>query len=268
MNYLADLRAVELEILSEVLRICKKHSIQYYLLGGTLLGAVRHQGFIPWDDDIDISMPRKDYNRFLRIASKELDSKYFLQCYFTDERHCLRHSKIRKNNTLFIEDSNTRDMSSHHGIFIDIFPLDYAHRNDGIQTFQRKLAVLCEIMIMIKQDDTRKGIKKWICKLFSYKFLHTIQNISMSLVKNGDYIVSLASKYDTSRETFPANYYSSGTYLKFETYSLCVPLNYDGVLRTVFGDNYMELPPLENRESHFPTRLSFDTNGPDAFIEN
>ena len=126
---LRKLQLTEIEVLDEIVRICKKHKLQYFLLAGTCLGAVRHSGFIPWDDDIDIGMPREDYEKFLNIALDELDEKYFLQYYKTDENYYLGFAKVRKNNTSFIT-KGFEKKKGHQGFFVDIFP-----RNKGKQLF-------------------------------------------------------------------------------------------------------------------------------------
>lgn len=100
---LRKVQLTQLEILKEVDRICTKHGIKYWLSGGTQLGAVRHNGFIPWDDDLDIDMMREDFNRFLKIARTELQESYYLQDWFTEKAYGLPFAKIRKNNTLFVE---------------------------------------------------------------------------------------------------------------------------------------------------------------------
>jgi len=112
-----------LEILIEVDRICRKNDIKYFLFAGTLLGAVRHKGFIPWDDDIDIAMPREDYEKFLQIVQKEPYSNYFLQNVITEIEAPFLFSKFRKDDTLLLEKA-VMNKNIHHGIFIDIFPLD------------------------------------------------------------------------------------------------------------------------------------------------
>ena len=91
----------QLNMAKEVDRICKKYNLRYSIAGGTLLGAIRHQGFIPWDDDLDISMPREDYDKFIKIAQQELGKKYFLQTWDTDKNFVFPFAKIRENNTLF-----------------------------------------------------------------------------------------------------------------------------------------------------------------------
>jgi lipopolysaccharide cholinephosphotransferase len=106
---------IELEILLEVDRICRKNDIKYQLSGGTLLGAVRHQGFIPWDDDIDIIMLRNDYNKFIALCKIELNNSYFLQIPETDDKTPSLYAKIRKNNTAYIS-YEYRNINYHHGI--------------------------------------------------------------------------------------------------------------------------------------------------------
>ena len=118
------LQLCELDMLLEFRRICEKHKLQYFLCSGTLLGAVRHKGFIPWDDDVDVCMPLKDYKQFLLVAANELDDRYFLQTFETDEGCNFGFSKIRRNNTTYIPD-HLAGGYSHQGIWIDIFPMTY-----------------------------------------------------------------------------------------------------------------------------------------------
>ncbi len=118
-----EVQAIELEILLEVDRICREYEIPYFLDSGTLLGAVRHKGFIPWDDDIDIGMLRSDYERFLSIANRELGSEYFLQTYRTDGAPIM-FAKVRKKGTTFVE-FRLRNIPMEHGLFIDVFPYDF-----------------------------------------------------------------------------------------------------------------------------------------------
>lgn len=120
-----ELWAVLLDILVQIQNICDKHGIEYVATGGTLLGAVRHGGFIPWDDDIDLAMTRKNYQRFRRIAEKELTYPYFLQTETTDPSSIRRIAKVmRLDTTAILKSEINRGFSYAQGIFVDIFPLD------------------------------------------------------------------------------------------------------------------------------------------------
>ena len=117
--------AVQLDILQEIAMICNKHDIKYFAIGGTLLGAVRHKGYIPWDDDLDIAMYREDYNKFCKIAPKELHNPFFFQTEDTDPGYLLRHAKVRNSNTTAILSiQKDKKYKFNQGIFVDIFPLD------------------------------------------------------------------------------------------------------------------------------------------------
>ena len=122
MKDLATIQRNELIILKEIKRICDKHQITYYLSSGTLLGAIRHGGFIPWDDDIDIEMPLLDYRRFLKLCETELDNRFFLQNYKTDPNDHQAFTKIRMNNTTFMP-VHHKHHHIHHGFWVDVFPV-------------------------------------------------------------------------------------------------------------------------------------------------
>ena len=129
---LSELHKVETEILEVVDSICKENGITYYFTGGTLLGAVRHKGFIPWDDDIDIVMPRADFQKFIEICNQgALGDNYFLHHISTDDNFYLIYAKIKKNNTFFDEEI-VKSVDCHKGIFIDIFPLDYINADNKL----------------------------------------------------------------------------------------------------------------------------------------
>lgn len=125
-NTLRELQLCELQILKDVKRVCERHGFRYYLTAGTLLGAVRHKGFIPWDDDIDIIMPYPDYVRFLEVAQKELGDGYFVQNSDTDPLYSHAYTHIRKNNTTMVHDWE-RKIHSHHGVWLDVFPMVYVN---------------------------------------------------------------------------------------------------------------------------------------------
>ena len=120
---LQKLKDIEKDMLVIFIQICKKYDMRYFLAGGSCLGAVRHRGFIPWDDDIDVVMPREDYEKFLKVARNELPENIFLQTGKTDNDFPMNFAKLRNSDTTFIETS-VKNFKINHGVFIDIFPLD------------------------------------------------------------------------------------------------------------------------------------------------
>lgn len=123
---LRKIQMVQLEIMKVVDRICEEENINYYLCAGSMLGGIRHQGFIPWDDDLDIMLPREDYAKLLEILKKKLPEEYWLQTYDTDSEYWQPFAKIRKKNTIYKEKGMENFPDEKCGIWIDIFPLDYA----------------------------------------------------------------------------------------------------------------------------------------------
>ena len=139
---LRDAQKLMTEILKEVHKICEKHNIKYFLDAGTLIGAVRHKGFIPWDDDLDIGMLREDYRKFLEIAKKELPDNLFLQTFDSDENYDIYQvpCKIRYNNTLFIQKVIAENPDMHNGIYIDVLPYDSLPKSKFVYKIQRKIS--------------------------------------------------------------------------------------------------------------------------------
>ena len=146
---LRQLQLVELKILLEIKRICELANINYFLIGGTLLGAVRHGGFIPWDDDIDIGMLRDDYNRFLDVFPQLSNKEYTLGTYNTDRGHVFSFGKIRLNGTQFREPRNEHILDN-QGIYVDIFPYDNTPDSKIVRRFHHILLALLETTVTRK----------------------------------------------------------------------------------------------------------------------
>ena len=147
---LIQLHEVLYELLGEIHRICTKHGISYFLIGGSAIGLYYDKAILPWDDDLDIGMTRKDYNRFLSIASKELSSKYFLSYIETDIHTPFFYAKVKKNGTLFVE-GRYKKLDMHHGIFVDIFPFDKIPTNITLRNIHYKIANFLKCCFMGKE---------------------------------------------------------------------------------------------------------------------
>lgn len=246
---LKRLKEIELEILIDFDRLCKKHEIQYFLAYGTLIGAVRHQGFIPWDDDVDVVMMRDDYEKFLRVAAKHLNQeKYFLQNYKTDEHFYYLFSKIRLNNSMFKEISNSDKM--HNGIFIDIFPLDTVSRNKFGALFVKTVTKIIGYSLYYNRIVKEKSIYRlmnWIDSKFLLKLNEAVirffSGCGNELLPYAE--VSIGGVLD--KPVSKASYAKQMDGL-FEGHVFPIPEDYDSVLQVNYG-NYMELPPEEKRVS-------------------
>lgn len=251
------LRKVQLSqciILDEIDRICNKYGITYYLAGGTLLGAVRHKGFIPWDDDLDVSMPREEYEKFAEVCKQELSEDFFYQSIDVEPNYNLFLAKIRLNNTKLV-DVRIKDLDINQGIYVDIFPLDYTKKRGSILKLRAKLFnVFAKLKAVKIGTDQVGGMKKKILVLVA-KILTTffsvnfINNITMKLLKgskSGNYFANFCSQYGYKKQTMPCEWFGKGTKLSFEGKEYNVPIEYDKVLTSIYND-YMKLPPVEKR---------------------
>jgi len=265
-SQLRRLQLCELEILRDVTRICEDNKLQYFLSGGTLLGAIRHNGFIPWDDDIDISMPRKDYEKFIQICKTQMDSKYFLHCNDTDSTYWLPYIKVRKNGTVF-EEEPIAFIDAHKGFFVDIFPLDNADKETSfLQRIQGSISKnITKIVhhkrgLVIIHKKLGWKLKRLLCLMipFSIHFLTKLQQKIMGWNKNdkAPYFTNIGSKYDLTKQTICKNKFLPNTYVEFEGIFFRAPSDWDYALNRIYG-SYMSIPPEENRESHKQVKIIF-----------
>lgn len=255
-----------LELLDEFVRICDKNNLDYFLCGGTLLGAVRHKGFIPWDDDMDVAMLRKDYEKFLKIAPVELKEKFIIDNYHTNKKCYLNFTKIRNRNTLFVQDFQ-KDYDGEKGIWIDIFPLDYIEKLNFFQVTKIKIVKLIRSIEHYKNNIFLGNNKIWLKKILTFlmkpiplTFLQRLQDNLMkgkTHDKEAKYITSIASTYDYKKETMEKDVYLPAKTLEFEGKEYKVPNQYKYYLEKIYG-NYMELPAVEKRVTHCPIKIKFE----------
>ena len=252
---LQKLKAIEVEMLKSFIHACEMIGVKYYLLGGTLLGAVRHRGFIPWDDDIDIGMMREDYERFIKEGQALMPEGYFIQNFHSDPNYPANFSKIRNCNTTFIETS-VRNCDINHGIFIDVFPLDYYPDNRVRQRILefKKRALNHRIASVFYLPNRKKTPLIQVARLLlflrypSHKRAVKAREKLYTSCKNGKYIANYGGAWGV-KEIVPANWYGDGCMLEFEGLQTRAPLEYKKWLSQVYGD-YMTLPPVEKRVGH------------------
>ncbi len=259
----------QLEMALEVDRICKKYNLKYNIDGGTLLGAIRHKGFIPWDDDLDIDMPRSDYEKFCEVAQKELGDKYFLQTWNTEPNYAMTFAKIRENNTIYLENV-AKNVDVHQGIWIDIFPHDVITDNVFLQKILVKKAVLYRLLLQIKKGyiiETPSFSKRVILAFLKFLAIFTsAKSLKKKLQKmqfryqnkNTNSLVDYSSVL-FNKMIYDKKVMNEYVPVSFEGKTLMGLKDYDTYLTYLYGD-YMTPPPEGQRENrHGIIQVDFNT---------
>ena len=250
-----------LDIYKLVGDLCDKHDIPFYAIGGTCIGAVRHKGFIPWDDDLDIAIPIQDFDRFWDVAEKELPE--YLNIYTCKNKRKYRYifGKIHNINTTFIEESEIGYPDAYKGIFVDIMPIASIPDNPtDKKAFHKKILLYSKMNYIrrypYKGMDTIKKKIIWIMMrplclftkfdFFSEKWLALLRKYPL-----GSSSLTGYTWWDTNFEklTFPMEDFAESLELPFEDTIINCPIKYDDYLTRQFGD-YMKLPPVDQREPH------------------
>lgn len=249
------LKAIELDILKAFIDVCKKNSLNYYLLGGSCLGAVRHHGIIPWDDDIDVGLLRADYNKFMEVGQKHLPEQYFLQNYRTDPEYYVNFAKIRDSKTTFIE-SSLKNLHINHGVYIDVFPLDYFPENNSMIFRAKDLLLKSRVSVEYEADfsfkmKTLQVISKILCP--SVNRAVEKRDILMQSVSHSNTIANICGAW-REKEITPKEWFGDGVEVEFEDLLVKIPQNYKDYLTRLYGD-YMTPPPLEKRIGHHYTEI-------------
>lgn len=251
---ITELQDVILLIAKEVTNICEKNNIEYSIDGGSLLGAVRHKGFIPWDDDFDIVIPRDQYEKFLEIASKELPSDFFLQTDVNTKYYPFAFSKVLLNGTSIQEDFS-KTAKVHHGVFVDIFPIDNLPSNKIVQKFRLFENSLLKNLIWVKCGYGKLTHSKTV-KYNVYKFLGMPFSIDY-LKKRRRNVIDRCNQTNSDQcfiADYPTpfrekNWYKNYRRYDFNNTTFFGIADYEAYLKKMFG-NYMELPPVEERKVH------------------
>ncbi len=259
------LKEVELDILKAFIEVCEKLNLKYYALGGTMLGAVRHHGFIPWDDDIDVGMLRKDYEIFMEKGQELLPEHLFLQNRKTDSECPVPYAKIRDSRTAFIE-TVYKYKKMNHGIFIDIFPLDYYPDNDseGKRLFGKKKRIAYRMYreYNIPGETKSPPVKEFVKNFVSTALIAVYPSGYKAEDKFDEKLKSLKKSRRVTnyygvwskKEIVPCEWYGDGCNGVFEGIIIKLPSQYDKLLTQIFGD-YMEYPPVEERITHHYTEV-------------
>jgi lipopolysaccharide cholinephosphotransferase len=244
-----------MDAFAEFDRVCRAQDISYYLSGGSLLGAVRHQGIIPWDDDVDVCLLRPDYERFVEDAPAELKDQYFLQTTKSDPDYFQCFAKLRVSGTRFVE-ASAIDCDIHHGAYIDIFPLDNVPESQALRWLHAGLCRLLQTMVLARgKYRDLSPMKNCVAKVLR-AFLQPIPfptlmgwlQAAAQLSHNHDstYVTIIGGPWAYRRECAPRRYFKDRAELNFGGHSAPVPAMWHEYLTYLWGD-YMTPPPEDEK---------------------
>ena len=265
MSNMDLLHQVDLDIVKEVVAICDKHGLNYYMLGGTMLGAIRHKGFIPWDDDIDLGIPRNDYEEFLRIAPGELSSHLRIVNYRTDPEYHYYITRILDTDTK-VEEERIGNANRYTNASIDIFPIDGTPNNNLLRKiyffrvlYHRALMSLCYKDSIDRKRPRGKAerVLLWVMERLPIEKMTTPRKqkdkidklLRKQKLEGAKYIGNIMGAYRT-KEIVPSEFYGKGKMYPFEDIELRGMELADEYLKWTYGD-YMKLPPEDKRKTHF-----------------
>ena len=242
--------AVELDLTAQLDRVCKKYGLQYFLDGGTLLGAVREKGFIPWDDDIDVVMWREDYDQLLEIGASEFEFPYFLQSAYSDTEYLRGHAQLRNSTTTGISPAEKAAVSFNQGIFIDIFPIDRFSKAEAFNVLRNKgmgavRRMLTPVYYHVPPQKTlRSALRRMYTggmRAVGFERWYRLFELFARKEGAGSKDVGLLTFYEKLEECprMPEFCYESAVEVPFEFLMLPAPIGYDKVLRNYYGDDYM-----------------------------
>lgn len=271
---LKKLQKVELDILKNVTDICDKNGLKYFLMDGTMLGCVRHKGFIPWDDDVDMGLPRPDYDRFVSIVAAQLPIHLKLKNFQdkTDKYDRLNTRVINDRVRLYHNSYTTEERME--PAWIDVFPIDGMPNNRILFQLHKLHFLFVRLLyhfscfdrtvnLTRKDRTTLQKILIWFGKTFrigrnwdTKKLLYKLERILKKYkYEESKYVVNAYSSY-MFRETYERSWFENGTCIQFEQYKMKVPQNYDAVLTHLYGD-YMTPPTKGSEEKHHILRIEF-----------
>lgn len=260
---------IELDLLDHLLKLCKKYELTCWVIAGTMLGAVRHRGFIPWDDDIDVALPRRDFQKLISLASKELKFPYFLQTPQSDPYYYSPTIRLRNSNTTGLIESD-RYRKTNNGIYIDIFPLDSWPDDIRTQTRMINWITIHNKLLIDRQylkANTIKNIFYLLCnKIYFYVFKYedVLKKFDKYCAQYNDsdctriaYVARGRAKSECFRYDWTKEETESTVYLDFESIKVPVPVGYKSCLKKRYGD-YMKFPPVEERGQWHEGIITFD----------
>ena len=234
-----------LDMLIEVDKICRKHNIPYWLDGGTLLGAVRHGGFIPWDDDIDIALMRDDYKKLCKILKRELPDNFVFQDEHTEPAYSLKCAKVRDKYS-YIDEGLPKNTLKEEGLFVDIFSLE-----KGTLKMKKNIDVKYRTAFRKLRRNYGNGFDHFK-SYFSYPIYSVVvffMRFYARIAKLDTIVYAFGCFVPSNPNQFAKNYFFPIKEMEFENHNFFVPANPEVYLKVLYGD-YMKIPPKEKRQKH------------------
>lgn len=246
---------IEIDLLTRFQKLCMEHGLTYWVAFGTLLGATRHQGFIPWDDDLDVWLPRDDYNKLIKLSNDELEEPYFLQTTLNDDDYYSAFARLRNSNTTGILVSPNNNCNN--GIYIDIYPVDALNKTKVGQFIRSKWIYVQNVMAHAYTFNINPNpITRAASKILRMKIMHydqrrvykKVDKLAGKISWNDTNKVGnvVFSAYSYNRNNFDKVDFSDTVYLPFEHLQVPVPVGYKNILSILYRD-YMTFPPVEKR---------------------
>ena len=277
-----DLQKKQLDILKAFINVCDKHHLRYFLVGGTCLGAARHQGFIPWDDDIDVGMPREDYDKYLELQKEYEGTPYFIQTWKSDPHYCYNFAKLRDSSTTFVESYFWKHRIN-HGVWIDIFPIDGISLTDDKPRYKyaKKIKHIWMQVYLSYVPQLRRKFKKgtfwfdlllnisailfWPWDIAHYRRKHS-EKYMRKIPYDKAVLVANFCGTNAKKEAMPKTLFDEFTKLKFEDIEANVPKDYDAYLTYLFRD-WRKLPPEEQQVGHHYDKGLSLTQGYESYLK-
>lgn len=264
---MTDLQQKEFALLEQFIRVCDQLGLTYYLVCGSALGAVKYKGFIPWDDDVDVALPRDDYEIFLEKAQALLPDWVFLQNYRTDPCYYTLGSKLRDSRTTYIE-KGIAHIPMHHGVYIDVFPLDgYPKTESGIKAFEKRKKHFYRRRYVRLWPPVHRDLGLTVCSCLYWvfgvfkntaKYVKGNEDLNRSCpVQDSDLWCNYANSVRKT-EYSPRWHYGTGTWGEFEGLKVRLPENYHAYLTFKYGDYMADLPAERQRPTHPYTVCDLD----------
>ncbi len=261
LEQIRELQLIETGMLQDISRVCRENGLRFFMAEGSLIGAVRHHGFIPWDDDVDLAMPREDYRRFLELAPAALGSKYEVQHSTTVKNYWSPFIKVRLlTGDKKFQQLHIAHLTENNGPLIDIFPLDSVPAAASVaqRLNSRKIrfyrGMITRKLGCVEARTLTDRIVKFLGNLYTVEGLHRrLEKLHTKFNSpHNAYVVNWASYYPVEKETFPKEAFERPVFVPFEDFEMPVPSGYDAVLTTIYGD-YMTPPPEDKQviKHHF-----------------